>query len=124
VADDVVSLETEWAGVQRAVEEGRERVDSLEARVFTADITASSEFAEAAQLAVIDEAYVPVEPAGKPRKLLAIAGTAAFAGLGLAFALGLALIDDRIYRRADLDRLGVATVLMEIPPERKGRRRA
>jgi polysaccharide biosynthesis transport protein len=124
VADDVVSLETEWAKVQRAVEESRERADSLEARVFTADITASSEFAEAAQLAVIDDAYVPVEPAGKPRKLLAIAGTAAFAGLGLALALGLALIDDRIYRRADLDRLGVATVLMEIPPERKGRRRA
>jgi uncharacterized protein involved in exopolysaccharide biosynthesis len=124
VADDVVSLETEWARVQRAVEEGRERVDSLEARVFTADITASSEFAEAAQLAVIDDAYAPVEPAGKPRSLLAMAGTAAFAGLGLALALGLALIDDRIYRRGDLDRLGVATVLMEIPPERKGRRRA
>ncbi|HWM87483.1 MAG TPA: hypothetical protein VNO33_16635 [Kofleriaceae bacterium] len=124
VADDVVSLETEWAGANRAVEEARERVQTLEGRVFTADITASSEFAEAAQLIVIDEAYVPAEPAGKPRKLLAMAGTAAFVGLGLVLALGLALIDDRIYRRHDLDRLGFAPVLIVVPSERKGRRRA
>jgi uncharacterized protein involved in exopolysaccharide biosynthesis len=124
VADDVVSRETEWAGANRAVEEARERVTSLESRVFQADITASSEFADAAQLSVIDEAYVPAKPAGKPRKLLAIAGTAAFASLGLALALGLALIDDRIYRRTDLDRLGFAPVLIVVPHDRKGRRRA
>lgn len=124
VADDVVSLETEWAAVNRAVEEGRERVQTLEGRVFTADIQASSEFASAAALTVIDEAYLPPKPAGKPRKLLAIAGTAAFAGLGLVLALGLALIDDRVYRRSDLDRLGFAPVLIVVPSERKGRRRA
>jgi len=124
VADDVVSLETDWANLNRAVEEGRERVSTLEARVFTADITASSEIAEAAQLGVIDEAYLPPKPAGKPRKLLAIAGTAAFAGLGLALALGLALIDDRIYRRHDVDRVGFAPVLIVVPAERRGRSRA
>ena len=124
VADDVVSRETEWATANRAVEEARERVTSLESRVFQADITASSEFADAAQLSVIDEAYVPAKPAGKPRKLMAIAGTAAFAGLGLALALGLALIDDRIYRRTDLDRLGFAPVLIVVPHDRKGRQRA
>jgi uncharacterized protein involved in exopolysaccharide biosynthesis len=124
VADDVVSLETDWAAGNRAVEEARERVTTLEARVFQADITASSEFADAAQLTVIDEAYVPAKPAGKPRKILAIAGTAAFAGLGLVLALGLALIDDRIYRRGDLDRLGYAPVLIVVPADRKGRRRA
>jgi uncharacterized protein involved in exopolysaccharide biosynthesis len=124
VADDVVSLETEFQAVGRAVEEGRERVQTLEGRVFTADIQASSEFASAAQLTVIDEAYLPPKPAGKPRKLLAIAGTAAFAGLGLVLALGLALIDDRVYRRSDLDRLGFAPVLIVVPSERKGRRRA
>jgi uncharacterized protein involved in exopolysaccharide biosynthesis len=124
VADDVVSLETDFAALTRDVEEAGERVSTLENRVFNADITASSEIAEAAQLAVIDEAYVPPKPAGKPRKLLAIAGTAAFAGLGLALALGLALIDDRIYRRHDLDRLGLAPVLIVVPHERKGRRRA
>jgi uncharacterized protein involved in exopolysaccharide biosynthesis len=124
VADAVVSLETEFANLVRDVEEGRERVNTLETRVFTADITASSEVAEAAQLSVIDEAYVPAQPAGKPRKLLAMAGTAAFAGLGLLLALGLALIDDRIYRRHDLDRLGFAPVLIVVPSDRKGHRHA
>jgi uncharacterized protein involved in exopolysaccharide biosynthesis len=123
-ADDVVSLETDWSNLTRDVEEGRERVSSLEGRAFTADITASSEVAEAAQLAVIDEAYEPPKPAGKSRKVLAMAGTAGFAGLGLALALALALIDDRIYRRTDLERLGVAPVLIVVPSDRKGRRRA
>lgn len=123
VADAVVSLETEFANLVRDVEEGRERVSTLETRVFTADITASSEVAEAAQLAVIDEAMVPAQPAGKPRKMLAMAGTAAFAGLGIVLALGLALIDDRIYRRHDLDRLGFAPVLIVVPSDRKGGRR-
>ena len=127
VADDVVNLETEWARVERVVEEARERVSSLESRVFTADITASSEFAEAAQLSVIDDAYLPHTPAGKPRKLLAVAGGLLFAGLGVALALGLALIDDRIYRRYDLQRLGVAPVLVVVPGDkrrnRRGRRR-
>jgi uncharacterized protein involved in exopolysaccharide biosynthesis len=127
VADDVVNLETEWARVERVVEETRERVSSLESRVFTADITASSEFADAAQLSVIDGAYLPHTPAGKPRKLLVMAGGLVFAGLGVALALGLALIDDRIYRRYDLQRIGVAPVLVVVPGEkrrsRRGRRR-
>lgn len=128
VADDVVNLETEWARLERVVEEARERVSSLESRVFTADITASSEFAEAAQLSVIDDAYLPHAPAGKPRKMLVIAGGLLFAGLGMALALGLALVDDRIYRRYDLQRLGVAPVLVVVPAEkrrarRRGRRR-
>jgi uncharacterized protein involved in exopolysaccharide biosynthesis len=124
VVDDVVSLETQWAELNRGAAEANERVQSLETRVFTADITASSEFAEAAQLSVIDAPQVPAKPAGKPRKILAMAGTAAFAGLGLLLALGLALIDDRIYRRYDLDRLGFAPILIVVPSERKGRRRA
>ena len=126
VADDVVNLETEWARVERVVEETRERVSSLESRVFTADITASSEFAEAAQLSVIDQAYLPHTPSGKPRRVLVIAGGLLFAGFGVALALGLALIDDRIYRRYDLERIGAAPVLVVVPGDRKrnrGRRR-
>lgn len=123
VADDVVMLETEWARLQRAVEEGRERVSSLESRVFTAQISASSEFSDAAQLSVIDKAFVPARPFGKPRKFLALAGTVLFGAFGVALALGLALIDDRIYRRSDLERLGVAPVLIEVPAERATHRR-
>jgi len=44
-----------------------------------------------------------------------MAGMALFLSLGLALAIGLAVIDDRLYRRADLDHLGIA-VLAVIPP--------
>ena len=54
VADEVVSLETDWSRLLRTVEEARERVSSLESRVFTAEITSSSEFTDAAQLSVVD----------------------------------------------------------------------
>ena len=38
-----------------------------------------------------------------------------FLSLGLSLAVGLAVIDDRLYRRVDLDALGIA-VLAVIPP--------
>jgi hypothetical protein len=43
-----------------------------------------------------------------------MAGMILFVTLGLTFAVGLALIDDRLYRRADIDQLGIA-VLGVIP---------
>jgi uncharacterized protein involved in exopolysaccharide biosynthesis len=121
LADRLVSLETEWASLDRSVEEARDRVEALEARSFTAEITASSEFAESAQLSVVDEPFVPHAPAGKPRRTVVMAGAALFVALGMALALGLALIDDRVYRRRDLEDLAIAPVLAVVP--RGGRRR-
>lgn len=119
----VVALETEWARLQREVEEARERVGALDARAFAAEIKASSELASQAQLMVIDEAYLPAEPAGRGRRFFAMAGAVAFAGLGLFLALGLAVIDDRIDSRRDLERLGIAPVFSEVPKRKRKRRR-
>ncbi len=115
IAGELVNLETEHARLLRQVDVASQRLSSLESRVFTASITASSEFAEAAKLVVIDKAYLPARPAGKGRKLLVIAGTIVFMCLGGGLALGLALLDDRVYRRADIDDLGIAPVLVVIP---------
>jgi hypothetical protein len=46
-----------------------------------------------------------------------------FLTLGLSLAVGLAVIDDRLYRRTDLDRLGVA-VLAVIPTAVQVKRRS
>lgn len=119
LAEELVTLETEHNRLSRIVEQGRKRLESLEQRVFTADITASSQFAEAAQLMVIDEAFLPAHPIGKGRKLVAIAGTLVFCVLGVGLAIGLGLIDDRIYRRQDLDELGIAPVLVVVPKAKK-----
>ena len=47
--------------------------------------------------------------------MLVAAGMVLFTMMGCALALGLALIDDRIYRRHDLESLGLAPTLAVIP---------
>ena len=123
LADELVNLETEYTRMSRRVSEGRERLETLESRVFTADITASSEFSEAASIVTIDEAYLPARPAGRGRGVLAVAGTLVFAALGFGLAIGLALIDDRILRRRDVDDLGIAPVLVVVPNLKTKKRR-
>jgi len=44
-----------------------------------------------------------------------LAGMVLFLGLGSALAIGLAIIEDRLYRREDLDVVGLP-VLAVIPP--------
>jgi capsular polysaccharide biosynthesis protein len=47
-----------------------------------------------------------------------LAGLAMFVAIGLGVAVGLAAIDDRVYRRIDLGQLGVP-VLGEVPHARR-----
>lgn len=126
--DWVVQLETQHADLRRAVAEQRERVESLADSVFRAQIDASQKLAEAGgRLSIIDPAFKPVKPSGPGRSIFLIAGIVLFLSLGIALAVGMAIIDDRLYRRADLDQLGIrvlaviprATVF--VPSKRKGR---
>ncbi len=112
----VVQLETKWAALTRDVQESRDRVESLEAKVFTAEITSDSVAAQTSKLTIIDPANLPEKPIGKGKTLIILAGLMVFTGLGTAVALGLSLIDDRIYTRADLESTGIAPVLVEVPP--------
>jgi capsular polysaccharide biosynthesis protein len=73
---------------------------------------------------VVDPAFRPLKPIGKPKKMLVMAGVVLFTMMGCALALGLALIDDRIYRRHDLDAMGVAPTLAVIPRARVKQSRA
>ena len=112
----VVKLETEHANIRRDVNEQRERVESLAASVFRAQIDASQKAAEqGGRLSIVDPAFKPVRPSGPGKTIFLLAGMALFLSLGLGLAVGLAVIDDRLYRRADLDQLGIP-VLAVIPP--------
>ncbi len=112
----VVKLETEHAILRREVNEQRERVGSLAASVFRAQIDASQKLAEqGGRLSVVDPAFKPVKPTGPGKTIFLIAGMMLFLTLGLGLSLGLAMIDDRIYHRIDLDNLGIG-VLAVIPP--------
>lgn len=112
----VVKLETEHANLRRDVNEQREHVESLAASVFRAQIDASQKLAETGgRLSIVDPAFKPVKPSGPGKTIFLIAGMALFLSLGLGLAVGLAVIDDRLYRRSDLDYLGIP-VLAVIPP--------
>jgi uncharacterized protein involved in exopolysaccharide biosynthesis len=114
----VVQLETEHSKLRRNVTEGRERVEALADSVFRAEMDANQKLAETGgRLSIVDPAFKPVKPSGPGKTVIVIAGFALFLALGAGLALGLAVIDDRLYRRSDLEELGLA-VLAVIPPGR------
>jgi hypothetical protein len=118
-SDWIVKLETDHSELRRAVAEQNERVSSLAQGVFRAELDARQKLAEAGgRLSLIDPAFRPVKPAGPGKKIFLMAGMVLFLGMGLAIAVLLAVIDDRLYRRSDLDQLGIA-VLGVIPPTPK-----
>lgn len=115
----VVQLETEHAKLRREVNEQRERVESLAASVFRAQIDANQKLAEqGGRLTVVDPAFEPARPSGPGRTVFFLAGLAMFVAIGLGVAIGLAAIDDRVYRRTDLGQLGLP-VLGEVPRARR-----
>jgi succinoglycan biosynthesis transport protein ExoP len=117
----VVQLETDHAKLRRDVTEGRERVEALADSVFRAEMDANQKLAETGgRLSVVDPAFKPVKPSGPGKTVLVIAGLALFLARGAGLALGLAVIDDRLYRRSDLEELGLA-VLAVIPPSHGAR---
>ena len=117
----VVERETEYAELRRAVDEQRERVQTLSDSVARAQIDAGIQMAEqGSRLTVVDPAFLPSKPFGKGPKLLIIAGTLVFVALGAVLAMGMAILDDRLYRRADIDELALAPVLAVIPAGGKG----
>jgi uncharacterized protein involved in exopolysaccharide biosynthesis len=112
----VVQLESENSELRRGVAEQRERVQSLADSVFRATIDANQKLAEqGGRLSVVDPAFKPVRPNGPGKTIFLMAGMILFVTLGLSLAVSLAVIDDRLYRRVDLEQLGVA-VLAVIPP--------
>jgi uncharacterized protein involved in exopolysaccharide biosynthesis len=120
----VVKLETQYADLRDSVDEMRDRVETLSDTVFRAQIDASQQLAEqGARLAVVDPAFRPVKPFGQGKKILVLAGVALFGVIGLALAFGLAILDDRLYRRAEIEELGLASVLAVIPPMAKAKKK-
>ena len=116
--DWVVQLETQHADLRRAVAEQRERVESLADSVFRAQIDASQKLAEqGGRLSIVDPAFRPAKPSGPGKTIFLMAGMALFLSLGMSLAVGLAVIDDRLYRRTDVDVLGIR-VLAVIPRAR------
>lgn len=115
-AQRVVALEAEWARLSRELAESRERYRELETRQFLATMTANLAAAgQAAQIVVIDPAYLPAAPVGPTRSRLLMLALLIASVAGAGAALVAALFDDRILDRADVERLDLGPVLVGIP---------
>ncbi|MBK9036037.1 MAG: hypothetical protein IPL61_33135 [Myxococcales bacterium] len=123
-ASSVVKLEDDYQQLKLDVDEQKQRVDSLADSAFRTELEAQQRIAEQGDsLSIVDGAYRPLRPIGKPKKKLVMVGLVVFTLLGIALALGLALLDDRIYQRDDLLAVSSTPVLAVIPRARARRRR-
>lgn len=116
VASTVVQLETDWTRLNREVADARERFQSLQDKEFKASMVESAAATgNTAQMVVIDPAFVPTHAAKPGRTTLVGAGMAIAAVLAILLALGLALVDDRLYDRVDVERLALLPLLSVVP---------
>ncbi len=122
-ASSVVKTEDDYQRLKLDVDEQKQRVDALADSAFRAELEAQQRIAEQGDsLSIVDGAYKPLRPMGKPKKKLVLVGLVVFTLLGLGLACGLALLDDRVYQRDDLLAVTTAPVLAVIPRARAGRR--
>ncbi len=114
----IVDLETQYAELRRLRDEARSQAEAQGDAAFRASSQASQQAAEqGGRLGIVDPAFRPIKPHGSGKSVLILAGLVVFGAIGGALAFGLALIDDRLYRRDDIDELGL-TVLAVVPAAR------
>ena len=122
-ASSVVKLEEDYQQLKLDVDQQKLRVDNLADSAFRSQMEAQQRVAEQGEsLSIVDGAYRPLRPTGKPKKTLVLAGLVVFTLLGVVLALALALLDERIYRRGDLDLL-IDVPVLAASPRARGRRR-
>jgi Mrp family chromosome partitioning ATPase/uncharacterized protein involved in exopolysaccharide biosynthesis len=111
-----VAVEAEWTRLSREVAEARERLQNLDSQQFTASMTASMVTSgQTAQLILVDPPNLPAAPDGMNPKRLSIVGSLAAVVLGFLVMVVLAILDDLVYDRTDVERLEFAPVLGELP---------
>lgn len=122
----VVTLETQWATVNRELNEVRERHEQIQSRLFRATMVASVEASgRASQMVVVDEAYKPKRPSRRGAKRTGAVAAFVVLMFGASIAFGLGLIDDRVYEERDLKKLELGPILHVVPsPPRKGKSHA
>ena len=116
----MVSLETDWVKLTRAVTEARQHQDQVESALFKAGIAANSEVGgHGVQVSVIDPAFLPERPVPPGRGTIVALIMAVSLVLGILGSLIGAALDDRVHEGRDL--MAMAPVLITVPRQLVGR---
>jgi hypothetical protein len=119
VASSVVALEGDWTRLNKELIEARARAQSLREQERQATLVqAAAATGRTAQMAVIDPPFLPTHEAGLGHTQVMILGIIASALLALLFAFTLALLDERVYDRVDVERLGLPLLSVMPRPEK------
>jgi uncharacterized protein involved in exopolysaccharide biosynthesis len=115
-SERIVDLETEWASLNRELNEVRARYEQIQARFFRASIVASVEASgQASQMVIVDPAYLPQRPTKRGAKRTGLVGALVTVLLGVAVAFGLGALDNRLYNEQDIRRLKLGPIVHVIP---------
>lgn len=119
----VVTLETQWASLNRELNEAREQHEQIQTRLFRATMVATVEASgQASQMVIVDEAYKPKRPSRRGAKRTGAVAAFIVLMLGVTAAFGLGLLDDRVYEERDLKKLELGPILHVVPrTPRKGK---
>lgn len=116
--DSVVMQETEWASINRSVALARERTEQLQRQLFKSSLVAKIQNSGSGrQMLVVDQAYEPKTPVARGSRRVGAVGFAAVMVLGLAIAVALVLMDDRLYGISELKRLGIGPIAQVVPAQ-------
>lgn len=120
----VVTLETQWSSLNREVNETREQHEQVQTRLFRATMVATVEASgQASQMVVVDDAYKPKRPSRRGAKRTGAIAAFVVLMVGATIALGLGLLDDRVYEERDLKKLALGPIVHVVPsPVRKGKK--
>ncbi|HEY2744665.1 MAG TPA: hypothetical protein VGL86_08580 [Polyangia bacterium] len=111
VASSVVAQEAEWMRLRGDIADAEERLAAARTAESKAPAATAADnvaaIAATAPLVVVDPAFVPGREEWPGRTQITVAGALAGVVLGFLFALLLALLDERVYDRVDIERMGL-----------------
>jgi polysaccharide biosynthesis transport protein len=108
VASSVMAQEAEWTRLNRELTDVHDRLALLRDQEAKAPRVEAAP--RTAQMAVIEPAYLPSHEEAPDHNQVLAAGLAGTVVLSLLLMIGLALIDDHIYDRVDVERVGAPLV--------------
>ena len=97
------------------MQEARTHLNQLTEKQFKVTMMGNASASRNALLEIVDPAYRPTHPSKPSRSLLLLVGLLLSLSLGAAAAVTMALMDDRLYDRIDVEQLELLPLLAVVP---------
>lgn len=116
-ADKVVSIEMEWAKLQRAHTLAKTHQADLESKLYRAEMLANTvEAGYGSSIVVLDPAFKPSGPSNLPNRTVVVVGLFASVAVGVVISAAWGLfLDDRLFSPGEIETSVMVPVLGVVP---------